>query len=308
MKFKEPFWESQRKRPNCSHSEVSYNPSMEDMTHKRKRVGTTAVAGQVAAVARAVPQRSKEEKEYVVGLEKGLLIIEAFGISNKPLTLSEAAEITGHSRASARRSLLTLKRLGYVEGDGKLFWLAPRVLRLGHAYLTSTALARTMQPTLEAISERTHESSSFAVLDGTDVVFVARAATRRSLSNGLGLGSRLPAYSSATGRVLLADLPHEEALRRLNRTALTPLTPHTRISIPEIMALLDDVRKRGYAVCDEELELGVRSLAVPIREGRGRMIGSMSIVSAASRRTLDNMIERLLPELERARRMTASLL
>ncbi|CAM5514754.1 IclR family transcriptional regulator domain-containing protein [Eoetvoesiella caeni] len=258
--------------------------------------------------ASAVPGRTKEEKEYVAGLEKGLLIIEAFGIANKAMTLSEAAAITGHSRASARRSLLTLQRLGYVDYDGKLFQLAPRVLRLGHAYLTSTSLARVVQPTLEAISERTRESTSFAVLDGTDVVFVARAATRRSLSNGLGLGSRLPAYCAATGRVLLSSLPEQEALLRLQRMARRPLTPHTRVELPVLTAMLDEVRKRGYAVSNEELELGIRSLAVPITNGSGMVCGSLSIVSATSRRTLENMIENLLPELEQARAMLASIL
>lgn len=268
----------------------------------------SAVTVEPEAGASAAPERTKEEKEYVAGLEKGLLIIEAFGIANKALTLSEAAAITGHSRASARRSLLTLQRLGYVDYDGKLFRLAPRVLRLGHAYLTSTSLARVVQPTLEAISERTRESTSFAVLDGTDVVFVARAATRRSLSNGLGLGSRLPAYCAATGRVLLSELPEQEALLRFQRMARHPLTPHTRVEIPVLMALLDEVRKQGYAVSNEELELGVRSLAVPIKDGNGHICGSLSIVSATSRRTLENMIENLLPELEQARRMLSSIL
>ncbi len=253
-------------------------------------------------------ERTKEDKEYVAGLEKGLSIIEAFGIKNKPLTLSEAAEITGHSRASARRSLLTLQRLGYVESDDKLFRLAPRVLRLGHAYLTSTALARTIQPTLEAISERTQESTSFAVLDGNDVVFVARAATRRSLSNGLGLGSRLPAHCAATGRVLLADLPPKEAELRIQRMARQKLTPHTRVDIPVLVKILAEVRKQGYAVSNEELELGVRSMAVPVRDSQGGTVGSISIVTSTSRRTLQNMLEQLLPELERARWLVASLL
>ena len=258
-------------------------------------------------VTAALP-RTSDEKEYVAGLEKGLAIIEAFGIANRALTLSEAAEITGHSRASARRSLLTLQRLGYVEWDGKLFKLAPRVLRLGHAYVTSTSLAKIVQPTLEAISERTHESSSLAVLDGTDVVFVARAATRRSLANGLGLGSRLPAHSAATGRVLLAALPEAEAERRLKRMARRQMTPHTRTEVPVLMALLEEVRHQGYAISNEELELGVRSLAVPIHDAQGVAIASMSVVSATSRRTVDNMINHLLPELESARRMLGSLL
>ena len=252
--------------------------------------------------------RSKEEKEYVLGLEKGLAIIEAFGLKNKPLTLTEAAEITGHSRASARRSLLTLQRLGYVECVGKQFRLAPRVLRLGHAYLTSTALARTIQPTLEAISERTKESTSFAVLDGSDVVFVARAATRRSLSNGLGLGSRLPAHCAATGRVLLADLRPDDAEQRLLRMARQQLTPHTRVDVNTLMTYLEEVRQKGYAISDEELELGVRSIAVLIRDGKGETIGAASIVSSTARRSLNNMIEQLLPELERARWLISSMI
>jgi IclR family pca regulon transcriptional regulator len=252
--------------------------------------------------------RTSEDKEYVAGLEKGLAIIEAFGIRNGSLTLSEAAEITGHSRASARRSLLTLQRLGYVESDGKYFRLAPRVLRLGHAYLTSTSLAKLVQPILEAISERTHESSSLAVLDGTESVFLARAVTRRSLSSGLGLGSRLPAHCAATGRVLLAALPQEQAEQLLKRMARHRLTPHTRTEIPELLALLDEVRSQGYAVSNEELELGVRSIAVPIRDAAGRTVASMSMVAATSRHSLESVIRTLLPELESARRMLGTLL
>jgi IclR family pca regulon transcriptional regulator len=252
--------------------------------------------------------RSSDDKEYVASLEKGLSVIEAFGIMNRPLTLSEAAEITGHSRASARRSLLTLQRLGYVESDGKLFRLAPRVLRLGYAYVTSTATSKIVQPILESISERTHESSSVAVLDGTDVVFLARAATRRSLTNGLGLGSRLPAYCAATGRILLAALPPEDAEERLQRTRRLPLTPHTCTEMPALLSLLEDARRQGYAVSDEELELGVRSIAIPLRDNYGRTIAAMSIVASVHRYTLDAMLERLLPQLESARRMLASML
>lgn len=252
--------------------------------------------------------RTSEEKEYVAGLEKGLAIIEAFGIHNRPLTLSEAAHITGHSRASARRSLLTLQALGYVQSEGKHFRLAPRVLRLGHAYVSSTTLLKPMQPALEAISERTRESSSVAVLDGGDVVFLARAATRRSLSTGLGLGSRLPAHGAATGRVLLAALPPEEAERRLKRMARPQMTPNTRTGVGELMKMLEDVRVDGYAISDEELELGVRSVAVPVQDASGQVVAAMSIVASTRRRTLDNVLGSLLPELESARRMLEALL
>ena len=254
------------------------------------------------------PDRSSDEKEYVAGLEKGLAIIEAFGVLNKALTLSDAAEFTGHSRASARRSLRTLEKLGYVEWDGKYFRLAPRVLRLGRAYVTSSPLHRLVQPTLEAISERTRASASLAVLDGTDVVFVARAATSRGLSNGLGLGSRLPAYCTSTGRVLLAALDPSDATRRLKRMALQKITPHTNTELPVLMRLLDEVRAQGYAVAKEELELGVCSIAVPIRGADGQTIASMSIATSASRRSSENIIEYLLPELEDARLALNSLL
>jgi IclR family pca regulon transcriptional regulator len=245
--------------------------------------------------------RTSDEKEYVAGLEKGLSIIEAFGIKNKPITVSDAAEITGHTRASARRSLLTLEKLGYVECDGKYFRLAPRILRLGHAYITSSPLHRMVQPTLEAISERTLESSSFAVLDNTDVVFVARAATRRSLSNGLGLGSRLPAYCAATGRVLLAALPPKEAELRLKRMIRHKLTPFTNTNVSELMQILQEVQSQGYALSKEELEIGINSIAVPIRDEKGKTIASMSIACSASRRNPQSMIQDLLPELENAR-------
>jgi IclR family pca regulon transcriptional regulator len=252
--------------------------------------------------------RTSEDKEYVAGLEKGLAIIEAFGIRNGSLTLSEAAEITGHSRAAARRSLLTLQRLGYVESDGRYFRLAPRVLRLGHAYLTSTSLAKIAQPTLEALSERTRESSSLAVLDGGDVVFLARATARRSLSTGLGLGSRLPAHCAATGRVLLAALPPAEAERRLRRMPRHPLTPNTRTAVPDLMLLLDEVRAQGYAVSNEEIERGLRSVAVPIVDTGGQTVAAMSIAASTSRCTLDRMLDNLLPELESVRRMLAATL
>lgn len=251
---------------------------------------------------------SDSDKEFVAGLEKGLMVIEAFTLNNGPLTISDAAKITGHSRSSARRSLITLERLGYLETDGKQFRPAPRLLRLAHAYVAASPLAKLVQPSLEALSERTREPSSFAVLDGSDAVFVARAAARRSLSSGLWIGSRLPAYCAATGRVLLAALPEEEALQRLQRMVRQRLTPNTITEIPALMEELARVRAQGYALNNEELELGVRSIAVPIRNAVGQTLASVSLATAASRRTTDNMIDTLLPELESVRRMLGSLI
>jgi len=251
--------------------------------------------------------RSNEDKEYVAGLEKGLAIMEAFGIRKGALTLTEAAQITGHTRASARRSLLTLQRLGYVTWDGKYFRLAPRTLRIGHAYVSSNPLCRLVQPVLEATSERTRESSSVAVLDGMEAVFVARATARRSLSDGLSMGSRLPAFCAATGRVLLAELPDDEIELSLRQIARRKLTPRTCTDIAELMDIIRAARADGYAICNEELELGLRSIAVPLRDGEGRAVAAMSVAVSTARLSMPAMVETLLPHLEGARRMLSIL-
>lgn len=250
----------------------------------------------------------KEEKEYVMGLEKGLAIMEAFGIAKGPLTLTQAAEITGHTKAAVRRSLLTLCKLGYAAQDGRQFRLAPRALRLGHAYVASDPLTKVAQPILEMTSERTRESASIAVLDAQDAVFVARSTHRRSLSSGLGVGVRLPAYASATGRVLLSEKSPKEVEFMLNRMSRPALTPHTRTAMTQIMKEIARVRTHGYAISDEELEIGLRSIAVPIRTGRGELIAAMSLSVATSRMTREQVIEKLVPELETARRTFAALL
>ena len=260
----------------------------------------------------ASPAGGKEsresEPEYVMGLEKGLSIIEAFGMKKGPLTVTQAAEITGHTKGSVRRSLLTLCRLGYATQDGYSFVLAPRALRLGYAYVVSDPLTKVAQPILEITSERTQESASIAVLDLQDAVFVARSTHRRSLSSGLGVGSRLPAYCSATGRVLLSGRPPAEVRFMLNRMARPALTPHTLTTITSIMKEIEFVGRHGYAIIDEELEIGIRSIAVPIRNARGEMIAAMSLSVSTSRMTREGVVEHLLPELESARRHLAALL
>ena len=174
--------------------------------------------------------------------------------------------------------------------------------------MASDPLTKVAQPILEMTSERTHESASIAVLDSQDAVFVARSTHRRSLSSGLGVGARLPVYCSATGRVLLSERKPAEVEFLLNRMSRPSLTPHTRVSTREIMREIALVRSNGYAASDEELEIGLRSLAVPVRTGRGELIAAMSLSVSTSRMTRDQMIERLLPELETARRSFASLL
>lgn len=248
------------------------------------------------------------EREHIAGLEKGLAVIEAFGAARPRLTLSEVAAHAGLSRASARRCLLTLVKLGYAETDGRYFRLAPRVLRLGHAYLAASPLAKAVQPVVEAITERVHESASVAILDGTEVVFIARATGRLSLSAGLAVGSRLPAYAAATGRVLLAALSDAEAAAILRASVLRKLTARTLASPRELLEEIRRVRAQGYALGDGQLELGLCIVAVPVRDRTGRTLAAMSLAARTSRIPRREMLERLLPALEAARRsLEASL-
>jgi IclR family pca regulon transcriptional regulator len=229
------------------------------------------------------------DREYIGGLEKGLAVVEAFADKQRPITVTEAAEFANVSRASARRCLRTLEQLGYAEHDGKYFRLAPRALRLGHAYLASTPLVRIAQPIIEAASERTRRSVSIAVLDVNRVVIVARSYVQRSLSSGLGVGSWLPAYCSANGRILLSGLPDSRAEALLRSTARSKLTPRTMVGVPEIMAEVRAVRTRGYATNDEEVELGLWTVAVAIRDRSAAVVASLSmscIGSAADRKQL----------------------
>ncbi len=253
-------------------------------------------------------EKERSERDYVLSLEKGLAIIEAFGQLRGAATLSQLAEVTGHTKGSVRRSLHTLCQLGYATQTGRQFTLAARTLRLGFAFVVSDALTRLAQPILEATAERTTESASIAVLDSQDVVFVARATHRRSLSVGLSAGARLPAYASATGRVLLAGQPRDWARFILNRMSRPALTVKTITSVAKVMQQVDLAHRQGYALCDQELEVGLRSIAVPILDREGRTIAAMSLSVATSRMDIPTILEKLLPELERAKQKFPALL
>lgn len=263
----------------------------------------------MSRTSRAVgPDEPQEDREYVAGLEKGLTIIEAFGARHPRLTLSEAAQMTNLSRASARRCLLTLTKLGYARYDGKYFRLAPRALRLGHAFLSSNNLARMAQPVLESISERTHESASVAILDGAETVFIARSTTRLSLSVGVSVGTRLPAHCSATGRLLLAALPYQELVELLRESPPRKLTSKTIVDIDQLLEEVRQARMQGYAIVDEEIEMGLLSIAVPIRDSGGEVVAAMSLAVRTQRMGRGELVEKLLPVLEGGRRALADAL
>ncbi|MBB3020039.1 IclR family pca regulon transcriptional regulator [Microvirga lupini] len=240
------------------------------------------------------------DRDFVASLEKGLLVIEAFDAARPRLTLSDVAKLTGMTRAAARRYLLTLTKLNYAESDGRYFSLTPRILRLGYAYLSSASLSMQVQPFLERISEETGESSSAAILDGDDIVYIARSATRRIMSIGLGVGSRLPAYCTALGRAILAHQPGDVLGAYLHRVHLEARTPKTVTDKAEFQALLEETRAQGYAVVNEELEYGLRSIAVPVVQRNGKVTIALNLSAQAGRISAEEMEERFLPLLRSA--------
>ncbi|MGD9536608.1 MAG: IclR family transcriptional regulator [Alphaproteobacteria bacterium] len=247
-------------------------------------------------------------RDYVLSLERGLEVIQSFGRDAERMTLSEVARRTGLSRAASRRFLLTLTELGYVAFDGKRFSLTPRVLGLGYAYLASHTVVEVAQPILERVSERLHESCSLSVLDGAEIVYVARAPTKRIMSVTISIGTRLPAHATSMGQVLLAALAQEKLDAYLAATERKPYTPHTVTDEAQLRVLLARVAQQGYSLVDQELEAGLRSIAVPVRDRAGRVIAAMNVSSHAARASLGDMVKALLPPLRRAAAdLTASL-
>lgn len=235
------------------------------------------------------------EGDFVNGLAKGLAVVEAFDAGREKLAIADVSRITGLDRATARRCLLTLAELGYAHYDGKFFTLTQKILRLGHSYLTATPLPRLVQPVLERLSETAGESASVSVLEGTEIIYVARASQKRVMSINLNPGSRLPAYCSSMGRVLLAALPRGEAEKVLQASALVANTAFTRTDVAELMAELERVRAQGHAVIDQELEVGLRSIAVPLFNASGKVVAALNFGAQAGRVSVAEMEARLLP-------------
>ncbi|GII76557.1 IclR family transcriptional regulator [Sphaerisporangium rufum] len=235
--------------------------------------------------------------EYVQSLARGLSVIRAFDATAPELTLSEVARATGLTRAAARRFLRTLVDLGYVRTDGRLFALSPRVLELGYAYLSGLSLPEVAQPHLERLVAEVHESASVSVLDVPDIVYVARVPTTRIMRVTISIGTRFPAHATSMGRVLLAGLPAAELAGYLDRAPLDRHTSRTITSREALAAELDRVRAQGWALVDQELEEGLRSIAAPIRDRAGRVVAAVNISSHASRTTLESARRDLLPPL-----------
>lgn len=245
----------------------------------------------------AVPFR-QIDRDHMLGLEKGLACIACFDGTHPRLTIADVARMTGLTRATARRCLITLVRIGYAETDGRFFTLTPRVLKLGYAYLAATPLTAVLQSALERLSETIGESSSASILDGGEIVYVARAATKRIMSVGLAVGARLPAYCTSMGRVLLAALPEAEARALVEAADRRALTARTVTGVEAIMARLARARAEGHAVIDQELEIGLTSIAVPVADRAGRVLAAINIGTQAARFPPEALVREFLPRLQ----------
>jgi IclR family pca regulon transcriptional regulator len=249
-----------------------------------------------------------QERDLMGGLMKGLKVIEAFTADRTRLSIAEAAEAAGLDRATARRCLLTLAEGGYADYDGKFFTLTPRVLRLGTGCLAAMPLPRVVQPILDRLSQEIGESTSVSILDDTEIVYVARAAQRRVMSIALMPGSRLPAYCTSMGRVLLAALTPVEAEAVLARSQRLPRTDRTVTDLAVLMDVISHTRRQGYAAIDQEVEIGLRSLAVPLCNARGQTVAALNLGLAASGESMASIIDRFVPALRSAREEISQLL
>ncbi len=258
------------------------------------RQGQDSDAQEVEAAA------AERDPNFMTSLARGLVVIRAFTERQPRLSIAEVARIAGLPRAAARRCLHTLQRLGYAGSDGRNFFLKPKILSLGYAFLSSTPLSASLQPFLERVSETLHESSSAGVLDETDIVYIARAQTRRIMSVGLSVGSRLPAHCTSMGRVLLANLPPDELEGLLSRAPLRAMTERTVTDPAALLQVLAQVRQRGFALVDQELEIGLRSLSVPVVSAGGQVVAAMNVSAQAQRVQRREMESRFLPVLQAA--------
>lgn len=245
---------------------------------------------------------------YVQSFARGLEVIRSFSARSPQQTLSEVAARSGLSRAGARRILLTLQTLGYVAGDGKYFSLTPRILDLGFAYLSSLPIWNLAEPVMEGLAEQVKESCSAAVLDGTDIVYVMRVSTHKIMSITLGVGSRLPAYCTSMGRVLLAGLPPEQAMACLKTSRPQPLTRHTVTDLDALRLKIAQTRKQGWCLVNQELEEGLVSMAAPICDRLGHTVAALNISGQANRTSAKAMQDSMLVPLLDAAQTISRLL
>jgi IclR family pca regulon transcriptional regulator len=281
--------------------------SVSNATGKAARAQQPAADASLLTLQRAVTERPGDP-DFMASLARGLAVIRAFDDQTRRLTISQVSVRTGLARAVVRRCLYTLEALGYVLAASDGYSLAPKTLSLGDAYLSSTPLIAHAQPALDEVSALLLESSSLSILDSDQVLYVARAATQRIMSVALHVGSRLPAYCTSMGQVLLAALTPEQRAGYFERV---PLLAHTRFSITsrvQLQRLLDTIHTEGVAIVDQQLEIGLRSIAVPVRGAHGEVVASINASAHASRVSLARMRDEFQPVLRVAAARISRLL
>lgn len=235
--------------------------------------------------------------DHVQSLARGLAVLRSFSATAPRQTLADVARATGLTRATVRRVLHTLVDLGYARSDGKLFELTPQVLDIGYSFVASLNLSELVQPELERLSEELGESTSVSVLDDTDIVYVARVPTKRIMTVAIGLGSRFPAYQTSMGRVLLAELDDDRIADVFARSRRDTVTAHTVVDLDGLLTAVAVVRARGWSMVDQELEVGVRSIAAPIHDASGRTIAAVNVSTQVARTDVDDLIGDFVPAL-----------
>jgi IclR family pca regulon transcriptional regulator len=257
----------------------------------------------------ALLDRFSGDANFMASLARGLAVIQAFSMEKRQQTISQLSIKTGLSRAAVRRCLYTLSKLGFAgSDDSRHFFLQPRILSLGHSYISSMPLAASAQPVMRHLSEILHESCSIATLDGIDVVYVARVNVTRIMSIDLVVGSRLPAFCTSMGRVLLANLPAAELESFFERVQFTSFTERTIVSAEKLRQALRLVLRNGYSLVDQELEVGLRSMAVPIRNPNGKVVAALNVGVHAQRLSVQELQNRFLPQLQVAAQELSMLL
>lgn len=241
------------------------------------------------------------DPNFMTSLARGLAVVQTFSQSRRELTISQISGMTGFSRAAVRRCLYTLVKLSFAgTDDNRHYYLRPRVLTLGHSYISSMPLAAAAQPILDHVSRVLRESCSIATLDGTEIVYIARANVTRIMSIDLGVGSRLPAFCTTMGRVLLANLTPEEADEVLSQIEFKRFTERTVVSVEKLRQILRMVQRNGYSIIDQELEHGLRALAVPIRNPAGKVVAALNVGVHAQRVSIQELQTRFLHSLRAA--------
>ncbi|XHI66690.1 Pca regulon regulatory protein [Xanthomonas euvesicatoria] len=286
-------------------------PMPEPASSRRKRPATVVAAGSDRGLPHELMQQiaaAQGDPDFMTSLGRGLVVLSVFAQHAREVTMSQISLETGISRAAVRRVLHTLAKLGYVGEQGRGYVLLPRVLGIGGAYAASSSMTAAAQPVLDGLRDQLHESCSLGVLDGDDLLYVARSETVRIMSIGLRPGTRLPAYCTSMGRVLLAALPGDTLQAYLERTTLRPRTDRTVTQASALLEVLARTRREGMCLTDQELEIGLRSIAVPVRNLRGEVIAALNIGAQAGRVSLQTMQTQLLEPLKQAAQRLGTLL